>query len=166
VQDVVDVHDTAFNAALSAGEIGTFWVDQLVPFHSSTSGSVEPSDLTEPTGPTATQKLADLHDTPVKPGPLTPLGFTGLSTVQLEPSHRAANGAAVVPTAMQNDAVGHETSVSCAPEGIDVDSTLQLWASALDVRSVSAETAAAAPTSTLEASFPATRIRAPERYGD
>jgi hypothetical protein len=73
VHAVADVHDTPFRAMVVAlAGVGVLWIVQLVPSQISASVSgVLPTTY----APTAVQAVADVHDTPVKPPDVAPVGF-------------------------------------------------------------------------------------------
>jgi hypothetical protein len=92
MHEVVDAHDTALKTLnVSPEAFGVGWTDQLVPFHISTSLAEWLVAVTNDL-PTATQKVADGHDTPCRVAPLEPEGTGTLWTAQLVPVHRSASG--------------------------------------------------------------------------
>jgi hypothetical protein len=122
--------------ALSApfGTFGLGWIDQRVPFHSSTSGVVPELEVELPT---AKQTFACGHETPFSELKVVPGGL-GVGTIcQLAPSQRSASGPPVggvemkitgAPTAMHELADEQSTAFSVvneAPSTFGVGVTVQ-----------------------------------------
>jgi len=63
MQKVVEVHDTPLRAMLLCKWLGLGETDQVWPFHDSTR--VPPYPLLPVSEPTAMQKVAEVHDTPM-----------------------------------------------------------------------------------------------------
>jgi hypothetical protein len=116
------------------GTFGLGWIDQRVPFHSSTSGIVP--EL-EPELPTAKQTFGSGHETPFSELKVVPGGL-GVGTIcQLAPSQRSASGPPVggvemkiagTPTAMHELADEQSTAFSVvneAPSTFGVGVTVQ-----------------------------------------
>jgi hypothetical protein len=84
VHAVAEVHDTALKKlCVAPAGVGTDWIDQLVPFHSSEK---VPCGLL----PTAVQAVADVHDTPLRTPNVVPVGVGTGWRLHLVPSQRSA----------------------------------------------------------------------------
>jgi hypothetical protein len=113
VHAVVEVHDTLRSPVTSRPPgprttgLGVLWIVQLVPFQ--TSASVSPA----PVPPTASQAVANVHDTPLSAAPTLPTGFAVLWIVQPLPFQTSANvRPAASPTASQAVADVHDTPLN------------------------------------------------------
>jgi hypothetical protein len=82
------VHDTAVNAAVVV-RLGVDWILHEVPFHTAASGSVLPSDSSK-YEPTASQNVADVQDTWVRPAPSELAGTGNDCIVHALPFHVSA----------------------------------------------------------------------------
>jgi hypothetical protein len=113
------------------GTTGLGWIDQLVPFHSSTTGVAVPE--LEYERPTAKQRFRRGQETPLRP--ITLEVWVGGTICQLAPSQRSATGplaaggkALAAPTAMHESADEQSTAVSVvshAPAAFGVGVTVQ-----------------------------------------
>ena len=123
------------------GGLGVDWVLHVLPFHTSARTSVTPPLLDEPT---ASQKEADVHETP---GSCPPPGSGMLTTVQVPPLRVSARRwLSVVPTAIQKVPDGQDTALKLhivAPEGGGVDFCSQLAAAGCAAVSSAAVSSAA-----------------------
>src|SRR5579884_3598830 len=116
------VHATAPRKLFFLCEVGDGWRVQVVPFHrSATVPTVLLNELST-AAPTATQTVADVHDTPVRKLFGAPAGAGMGWTVQLFPSHRSAMTAPalLVPTDVHADGDVHETAFRSPPALVEV----------------------------------------------
>ena len=133
-QKRLDTHETPDSGVPRTDPSGVERTVQAVPFQISTIGRALVPPRNPPTdwrpfvwvAPTATQNVAETHDTEASTG-LGPAAGVGRTTHD-EPSHRSANVAigpsrsiprwsnpkSEVPTTMQNVADGHDTLMSAA----------------------------------------------------
>jgi hypothetical protein len=113
---VADAHETPFNWAPVPPGLAPCWIDQVAPFHRSTSGSVAPPLPAK--YPTAVHAVADAHETLVSCVWLEPFEVGVCCSDQVLPFQTSANGSVVAPvwvnepTATHVEGDGHDTLAS------------------------------------------------------
>jgi hypothetical protein len=142
------------------GTAGVDWIDQRVPFQTSTSGTKPPATFWLPT---AKQNVGQGHETPFR-CPYPGLGRLGVGmTSQLVPSHRSASGyPSAEPTAMHESADAQSTpssSLAFCPT-LGVGGTLHPADAA---EGASSSAAVASPTKRTDGRLMASTSRTPLR---
>lgn len=102
-----EAHDTSLNPDVGTRRLGVPWIDHLVPFQRSTTGTVS-FERSSRESPTAVHAVADEQDTPQSQSPSPEFSGVGVRrTDHLVPSQCAAPD----PTATQAVADAHDTSL-------------------------------------------------------
>jgi hypothetical protein len=134
-----------------ADVLGLVAIDHDDPFHDSTRVWLVPLALPKPT---ASQKAAPMHDTPLSSLSVDPVGFGLVLIVQDDPSHSSTSVAGpdpvfAEPTAVQNELDVHETPLSVLsvdPLGLGLDLIVQDVPSQCSTRVIGPLPVSAEPT--------------------
>jgi hypothetical protein len=138
--------------------MGTDWMSQFVPFHTSANGDCTLLEVDE--SPTATHAVAEAHDTPLRTLKVIPAG-SGVDWMLHALPSQASASVSVVPGALTYEPTLSQTSVApqdTAPrdpfpwEGFGVDCCVQAGADRVPAAGVDGITASTARQAAPDAS--------------